>query len=187
MFTWSHANQMIKLQRQLPWSFFDKWVISKFHKVLDKTFPHRYIPSNFWNLRIVTLRAPLRVTSEDLASSLYSLSAFSFTDTDDPGEERGPFLFLSTTSARSRTFTHLFATLHVRWLRSIHIACNYQTATRWDLPPYWITTWLIDDEVNFCLFTWQFSARFFITGNWHGKPVDLNSHRLSPLYYKRTE
>ena len=23
-------------------------------------------------------------------------------------------------------------------------ACVYQTATRWDLPPYWITIWLID-------------------------------------------
>ena len=33
--------------------------------------------------------------------------------------------------------------------------CNaYQTATRWDLPPYWISIWLIDDLVLIfvCLF-----------------------------------
>ena len=43
------------------------------------------------------------------------------------------FLFHFTTSTRSRTFRHLFATLHVRWLSHI-FNCNariYQTATRW--------------------------------------------------------
>ena len=57
------------------------------------------------------------------------------------------FLFHSTTSTRSRTFRHLFATLHVRWLSHIfnRNACIYQAATRWDLPPYPITIWLIDD------------------------------------------
>ena len=60
-------------------------------------------------------------------------------------------LFHFTTSTRSQTFRHLFATLHVRWLSHIFncTACIYQTATRWDLPPYlppyWITIWLIDD------------------------------------------
>ena len=40
-----------------------------------------------------------------------------------------------------------FATLHVRWLSHIfnRTACIYQAATRWDLPPYRITIWLIDD------------------------------------------
>ena len=54
-------------------------------------------------------------------------------------------LFYSTTSARSRTFTHLFATLHVRWLSGIfnRNACIHQTATRSDLPPCWITNRLI--------------------------------------------
>ena len=56
-------------------------------------------------------------------------------------EGRGPFLFHSTTSTRSRTFRHLCATLHVR--RLLHIfnrnACIYQTATRRDLPPCRIT------------------------------------------------
>ena len=59
-------------------------------------------------------------------------------------------LFHSTTSTRSRAFRHLFATLHVRWLSHILIACIYQTATRWDLPPCRITIWLIDD-VKFVL------------------------------------
>ena len=60
------------------------------------------------------------------------------------------FLFHSTTSTRSRTFRHLCAILHVRWLSHIfnHNACIYQTPTRWDLPPYRITIWLIDDERN---------------------------------------
>ena len=51
-----------------------------------------------------------------------------------------------------RIFRHLFATLHVRWLSHIsnRNACIYQTATRWDFPPYRITIWLIDD-VKFVL------------------------------------
>ena len=34
-----------------------------------------------------------------------------------------------------------FVISHVRWLSGIfnRTACNYQTAIRWDLPPYWIT------------------------------------------------
>ena len=67
------------------------------------------------------------------------------------GERRGPF-------------THLFATLHVRWLSHIfhHTACIYETATRWDLPPHRITIWLIDDVmlIFVCLFTWWFDSRF---------------------------
>ena len=62
-----------------------------------------------------------------------------------------------------------------------------QTASRWDLPPYWITIWLIDWWCNFCLFTWLFDSRLFVTAISHGKPVDLNSHRLSSLNYKRTD
>ena len=100
-------------------------------------------------------------------------------------------LFHSTTCTRSRTFRHLFATLHVRWLSHIfnRNACVYQTATRWDLPPYRITIWLTDDvTLSFCLFTWWFdSSFFFVTAIWDGKPVDSNLHRLSPLYYKRTD
>ena len=88
------------------------------------------------------------------------------------GEGREHVLFLSATSTRSRIFRYLFATLHVRWLSRIcnRIACNYQNATRWDLPPYRITIRLIDDTMlsSVCLlddlvlgFLWQ----QFDTGN----------------------
>ena len=67
--------------------------------------------------------------------------------TGQQGKRGDHLLFHSTTSTRSRTFRHLFATLHVRWLSHIfnRTACIYQTATRWDLLPYRITIWLIDD------------------------------------------
>ena len=75
--------------------------------------------------------------------------------TGQQGKGGDHLLFHSTTSTRSRTFRHLFATLHVRWLSHIfnRNACIYQTATRWDLPPYRITIWLIDDVmlIFFCL------------------------------------
>ena len=99
-------------------------------------------------------------------------------------------LFHFTTSTRSQTFRHLFATLHVRWLSHVfnRPACIYQAATRWHLPPYRITIWLIDDlTVNFCLFTWWFGSSIFVIAIWNGKPMDSDSHQLSPLYYKRTD
>ena len=83
-----------------------------------------------------------------LILTFFFLSRFSFTDTDDSQGKGGDRLFFhSTTSTRSRTFRHLFATLHVRWLSHIfnRTACIYQTATRWDLPPSRITIWLIDN------------------------------------------
>ena len=63
--------------------------------------------------------------------------------------------------------------------------CIYQTATWWDSTTYWITICLIDDGVLIfvCLMIWFW---VFIPAIWHGKPADSNSHRLSPLYYKRT-
>ena len=68
---------------------------------------------------------------------IFVLSGFSFTDTDDLQDSRGPYLFLSTTFARSRKFRYLFATLHVRWLPHIFncIARNYWAVSQWDLPP----------------------------------------------------
>ena len=125
--------------------------------------------------------------------SFFFLSGFSFIDTDDSQDSRGRegtiFLFHSTTSTHSRTLRHLFATLHVRWLSRIfnRNACVYQTATRWDLPPYRITIWLIDWWCNVCFFTWWIDSRFLIQQFWHGNPVDLSSPRLSPLHYKRTD
>ena len=104
------------------------------------------------------------------------------------GEGRAHLLFHSTSSTRSRTFRHLFATLHVRWLSRIfnRNACVYQTATRWDLPPYRITIWLIDDVILIFVCLLVDLILGFVTAIWHEKPVDSNSHRLSSLYYKRT-
>ena len=71
-------------------------------------------------------------------------------------------LFHCTTSTRSRTFRRSFATLHVRWLSSIFNRNDrvYQTVTRWDLPPYWITISLIDWWCNVRLLTWWFDLGF---------------------------
>ena len=60
---------------------------------------------------------------------------------------------------------HLIATLYVRWLSRFlnRNACVYQTATRWDLTPYWITIWLIDWWCNVYLSNWGIDFRFFFT------------------------
>ena len=41
-------------------------------------------------------------------------------------------------------------------------ACVYQTATRWDLPPYRITIWVIDWWCNVFLFTWWIDIRLLL-------------------------
>ena len=104
-----------------------------------------------------------------------------FTGQQGKGEDH--LLFHSTTSTRSRTFRHLFATLHVRWLSRIfnRKASVYQTATRWNSLPYRITIWLIDWWCNACLFNWWNDSRFLLQRFWDDKPVDLNLHRLSAL------
>ena len=91
--------------------------------------------------------------------SLFFLSGFSFTDTDDSLDSKGRagnhLLFQSTsTSTRSRTLKHLFATLHLRWLLRIfnRNACVYQTVLDGiyhiiELP----FEWLIDDAMFVCL------------------------------------
>ena len=103
--------------------------------------------------------------------TFFFLSGFPFTDTDDSQDSKGRegtfwdlFLFYSTTSTRSRALRHLLATLHVTWLSHIfnRNACVYQTATRWDLPPYRITIWLIDWWCNVCLFTWWIDSMFLL-------------------------
>ena len=123
----------------------------------------------------------------------FFLSWFSFADkwqlTGQQGKGGDHLLFHSTTSTRSRIFRHLFATLHVRWLSHIfnRNACIYQTATRWDLPPYRITIWLIDDVILIFVCLYVELILGFVTAIWHEKSVDSNSHRLSSLYYKRTD
>ena len=120
-------------------------------------------------------------------------SEFSLTNTGNSQDSRGKegtiFSFRSTNSTRSRTFWHLFATLHVRWLSHIFNlnGCIYQAATRWDLPPYRITIWLIDDVMLIFVYLLVDLMLGFVEAISYEEPVDLSSHRLSTLYYKRTE
>ena len=107
------------------------------------------------------------------------LSGFSFTETGNSQDSRWRegtiFFFHSTTSTRWRTFRHLFAALHVRWLSHIFNcnACIYQTATRWDLPPYRITIWLIDDVMFIFICLLVELILVFVTAMWHGKQVTI--------------
>ena len=109
-----------------------------------------------------------------------------FTEKQGKGEYH--LLFHSTTSICSRTLRHLFATLHVRWLSRIfnRNACVYQTASRWDLPPYQITIWLIDWWCNVCLFTWWIDSRFSlqqfdIVNQWIWTLIDYHPSIISKL------
>ena len=110
--------------------------------------------------------------------------------TGQQGKEGDRLLSHWTIFTFPRAFRHLIATLHVRWLSRIfnRTACIYQTATRWDLPPYRITIWLIDDvTLVFVCLPNDLILAFFVRAIWDGKPVDSNSNRLSPLYYMRTD
>ena len=69
------------------------------------------------------------------------------------GEWRGLSFILLYKFHPLKTFGHLFAILHVRWLLRIIIrtACVFQASAWWDLPPCWITIWVIDDSMLFFL------------------------------------
>ena len=126
-----------------------------------------------------------------LFKDLFFLSGFSsqtLTIHRTAGEGRGPS-FISFYYFQPLTLTHLFATLHVRCLSHIfnHNACVYQTATRWDLPPYRITIWVINWWCNVCLFTWWINTsfllqRFDIGNRWICTRIDYH-----PSTTKRTD
>ena len=86
-----------------------------------------------------------------LSQTIFFLSEFPFTDTDDSQDSRGKkgtiFYFTLPRPPAHEHSDFYFATLHVRWLSHIsnRTACIYQAATRWNLQPYPITIWLIDD------------------------------------------
>ena len=112
--------------------------------------------------------------------------------TGQQGKRGDHFLFHFTTSTRPRTFRHLFATFAFEMTITMlsHIfnrtTCIYQIAARWDLPPYQITIWLIEDVILIFVCLLDDLILGFITAIWYGKPVDSNAHRLSPLYQKQT-
>ena len=88
---------------------------------------------------------------------LFFLSGFSFTDADNSPGSRG---------REGRTIFHSTLPLppaHEPWDIYLQLCMwddyhvfliatfVYQTATWWDLPPYWVTLWLIDWWCNVCL------------------------------------
>ena len=108
--------------------------------------------------------------------------------TEQLGKDGDHLLFHSTTSTRSRTLRHLVATLHVRWLSRIFNRNACVTRLLLDeiyhiieFPFEWY--WLMMQSLFAYLMNWFWA---FVTEIWHGKRVGLNSHRLSPLYYKWT-
>ena len=89
--------------------------------------------------------------------------------TGQQGKGEDHLLFHSTTSTNSRSFRHLFATLHVRWLSHI-FNCNvfnYHTSTWWDLSPYRITIWLIDNVMLIFICLLVDLILVFVTAIWH--------------------
>ena len=102
-------------------------------------------------------------------SIFFSITVFfprhwQFTGQKRKGRGGDHLLLYSTASTRSRILRHLFATLHVRWLSRIfnRNARVYQTATWWDLPPYWITIWLIDWFMKQCLFVYMMNWLYIL-------------------------
>ena len=96
---------------------------------------------------MVTIRQQIKLVLQHFFFSIRVFLHGHWQLTGQQGKGGDLFLFHSTTSTCSWTFRHLCANLHVRWLSHIFNCntCIYQTATRWDLPPYRITIWLIDD------------------------------------------
>ena len=67
------------------------------------------------------------------------------------GEGRGPSFI---------PLYHFHPLIFLLYMWDNRKACVYQTAIRWDLPPYRITIWMIDWWCNVCLFTWWIDTRF---------------------------
>ena len=105
--------------------------------------------------------------------------------TEQQGKVGDILLFHFSTSTHSRTFRNLFSTLLCMWDDEYYIflippLCIYQTATRWDLPLYRITIWLIGDVrlIFVCLlddFIVSFCYCIFDTGSrWTRTRIDYH-------------
>ena len=106
----------------------------------------------------------------------FFLSGFSFTDTE------------KSQDSRRRERTIYYSTLPLPPAHEHSDICNFASEiTRWDLPPYWITIWLIDDVMVIFVCLLVDLILGFATAIRHEKPVYLNLHWLSSLYYKRTD
>ena len=129
-----------------------------------------------WHIQEVSLRFQKRKMKNVKNHFFFYHGHWRLTGQDWKGEDH--FLLHSTTSSRSRTLRHLFATMHGRWLSHIfnRNPCIYQIATWWEFTALWnyhlIDSWC---EVSFSFFTWWFDTRFLLQQSWYGKPVDSNS------------
>ena len=122
----------------------------------------------------------------------FFLSGFSFTDTDNSQDSRG----------REGTIFYSILPLPLAHEHS----SIYLPLYMWDvyhiflIAPLVFTRLLLDYiyhlielpsnwrcDVSFYLFTRSFEFSFFVTAIWDKKPVEWNLHRLSSLYYKRTD
>ena len=126
-------------------------------------------------IMIITVIIQLLVLNVNyLSSFFFSIRVFS-TDTDDSQDSRG----------RERTI--FYSTLP---LPPAHEHSDiYLQLCMWDdyhvfLIATPVFTRLMMQYSFIYLMNWY---KIFVTASWHWKQVDLNWHRLSPLYYKRTD
>ena len=125
-------------------------------------------------------------------------TGFSLTDTDDSQDSKGrqeTIFYFTLPLPSAHEHSEIYLQLCMWWLSRIfnRNSCAYQTATRWDLPPYWITILLIDDvTLSFCLrddLILAFLLQQFETGNrwiWTRSTITLilQANRLTKCAFR---
>ena len=152
-------------------------------------FKYLYWWTIFWGLKF---RAFSDLSSYKSNFFFFFLSGFSITDTDDSQDSRGmEGTFFYSTLPLPPAHEHSDIYLQLCMWDDYHvflIATLVFTRLLLDEMYHLIelpSDWLMLHWV-FCLFAWWFDSNF-VTAIWGGKPVDSSSHRLSPLYFKRTD
>ena len=175
---WDRHPNIIELARWLVHVLFD-FMIMKIY-LTDDIFTF-WVKTLLLSLHYILGVYIFRYTFTKPKLMAFFLSELSFTDTGPffiPLYRFHPLTIIQTficNCAYEMTIIFLIATLVFTRLLLDEI-----------LPLYRITIWLIH-EVFFSLFTWWFDTRFLLQPSWYGKPVDSNSPRRSPLYYKPTD
>ena len=116
-------------------------------------------------------------------------------DNDDSQDSRGRegtifiLLYYFHPLTNIQTFICNFACeMNITYFQSHRLYLpDYYSMRFTSLSNYHLTDWWCDVSFFVCLFTWWFDSSFFVTPIWDGKQVEWNSHRLSTLYYKRTD
>ena len=100
------------------------------------------------------------------------------------GEGRGPSfipLYHFHPLTNIQTFICSFA-CEMTITYSNRTACIYQTATRWDLPPYRITIWLIDDVILIFVYLLVELILGFVTAIWHESDKSAKYEKLGKYW-----